>query len=236
MAFFYKITGNLRIGDLERAVRTIGSRQEALRTWFAADEHVAYQNVTESSKLRLEQKRIANASDVAREYTNLRETQFDIEKGEHMRLVLLTLGPSSHFLLVGYHHILMDGAGFHIFMADLEKAYKNQSLGASPRSMIHFAEEQHEALKNGKFEDALNFWRGEFADVPPVLPLMPMARVASRTPLDRFDDQQVHCRLDSDLAARIKQMSKTARSTPVCLSRNATRSNLSATFVEVTDL
>lgn len=216
VAFFYKITGNLRIGDLEQAVRTVGSRQEAFRTWFVADEEgdIAYQKVAQSSKLRLEQKKITSASDVAAEYAKLRNYQFDIERGELMRLILLSLSPSSHFLLVGYHHVLMDGVGFQIFIANLEKAYTKQSLGIPPRPMTAFSADQRKDFESGKMNDALKFWRGEFSDGPPLLPLLPMARVTSRMPLSVYNVNQGHRRLNPDLTAQVKLISKTAHSTP----------------------
>lgn len=218
ITLYYKVTGNLRVGDLERAVRAVGSRHEALRTCFVADAKegdIAYQKVTESSILRLEQKGIQREEDVLVEYANLQRHEFDVENGEMMRLVLLTSRPSTHYLLVNYHHMLMDGVGLQIFLADLEKAYRGHSLSPSLSSQpIDFSEKQHEDFESGKMDNSLKFWRDIFSDEPPVLPLLPIARTQSRMPLDKFNLNQVLRRLEPSVAARVKQVSRAQRSTP----------------------
>lgn len=97
---------------MERAIRVVTARHEALRTCSVenqAEAYQAYQKVMNSSPLRLEHKKIESVEDVAAEYTQLKKHVFDIESGKLIRLVLLSLSPSSHYLLVNYHHILMDG-------------------------------------------------------------------------------------------------------------------------------
>ncbi|KAL9115269.1 MAG: hypothetical protein Q9227_001063 [Pyrenula ochraceoflavens] len=215
--FYYKVTGNLRIDSLDRAVRAIGSRHEALRTCFIGHEtesDTAYQKVMETSALRLEQRQIDNVEDVAIEYANLKRYQYNIESGELMRLILLSLNPSTHYLLVGYHHILMDGISVQIFFSDLEKAYKGQSLGPLPRQITSFSKAQRDAYENGNMHSALRFWQGIYSADPPVLPLLPIAKVASRVPMNAFDVHQAYCRLDSKITQRTKQVSKAQRSTP----------------------
>ncbi|KAI0376194.1 hypothetical protein F5Y04DRAFT_286173 [Hypomontagnella monticulosa] len=216
VAFYFKVTGNLRANDLDRAIRAVGARHEALRTCFVGDEtreDLAYQKIIDSSSLRLEQKKIGSVDEVAVEYANLKAHLFDISRGEMMRVILLTLSPTSHYLLFNYHHILMDGVSYQVFLTDLEKAYKGQSLGPAPRQFPDFSRAQREAFENGDMNSELGFWRGVFPDEPPVLPLLPMARVSSRTTLKTFDIHQVEHRIEPVLAARIKSMSKSLRST-----------------------
>ena len=217
VTFYYKVTGNLESDSLERAVRAVSYRHEALRTCFVGDEtdsDTAYQKITESSILKLEQKQIDRVEDVAVEYANLKRNQFNIESGGLMRLILLSLDPSTHFLLVGYHHILMDGISFQVFLSDLEKAYKSQPLGPLPRQPTSFSKTQREAYQTGKMDDALRTWRGVYPDDPPVLPLLPIARVTSRVPMNAFNLHLAHCRLDPRLTFGVKQSAKAQRSTP----------------------
>ncbi|PGH21386.1 hypothetical protein AJ80_03303 [Polytolypa hystricis UAMH7299] len=219
VAFYYHIAGNLRVGDLERAVRVVTARHEALRTCFIEHEtkpDQAYQKVMDSSPLRLEHQKIKSVDDVVVEYNKLKEHVFDLSSGKIIRLVLLSLSPTSHYLLVNYHHILMDGVSFQIFLNDLEKAYNSQSLGSPPRQFPDFSAAQRQAFKNGEMNDELRYWRGVFpaGEQPPVLPLLPMARTSSRVATTKFDVHQVRYRLDPGLAARVKSLSKAQRSTP----------------------
>lgn len=238
VSFYFEVKGNLRILNLERAIHVVSSRHEALRTCFVVDEgeaDLAYQKITESSLLRLEQKKISRVQDVEVEYAKLKARLFNIEKGETMRVILLSLSPSSHYLLFNYHHILMDGVGFQVFMSDLEKAYKGQSLGPRPQQLAEFSKRQRKAFEDGEMNDALRFWQGIFPDMPPVLPLLPMARVGSRMPMSTFDVQQVQQRLEPALADRVRQISKAQRSTPFHFYLAAFKTMLFR-FTEVQDL
>ena len=219
VVFSYRVTGNLRVGDLERAIRIVTTRHEALRTCFVEDETdagEAYQKVLPSSPLRLDRKKISSVQDVATEYTKLKGHVFDLESGDVMRVVLLTLSSASHYLLLNYHHIVMDGASFNIFVSDLEKAYSGQSLGAPPRQYSDFSVAQRQALEKGDMRDELSYWRGVFSvgEQPPVLPLLPMARTSSRVAMKGFESHQVIRHLEPALVARVKSVSKAQRSTP----------------------
>ncbi|KAL9605858.1 MAG: hypothetical protein Q9179_000968 [Wetmoreana sp. 5 TL-2023] len=219
VAFYYKIDGNIRVADMGRAICMVTNRHEALRTCFIEDESradQADQKVMSSSPLLLEQKKVSSVEDVVTEYHNLQKHVFDLETGDLMRLVLLTLSPSSHYLLFNYHHIVMDGISFQVFLADLETAYKGQSLGKSPRQYPEYSATQRKAFESGEMNDELNFWKGVFpaGEQPPVLPLLPMARTSSRIAMKDFDVHQVRCRLEPDLVARVKSVAKAQRSTP----------------------
>ncbi|KAL6694280.1 hypothetical protein J3F84DRAFT_395947 [Trichoderma pleuroticola] len=80
VAYYYHIKGNLDVGDMERAVRLVASRHEALRTCFIQDEtdaSQAYQKVLPSSPVRLICKKIDSEDDVASEYQSLRAHDLD---------------------------------------------------------------------------------------------------------------------------------------------------------------
>ncbi|RAL03665.1 uncharacterized protein BO80DRAFT_400692 [Aspergillus ibericus CBS 121593] len=240
VAFYYHITGNLRIGDMERAIRLVTARHEALRTCFVADETQAdraYQHVMSSSPLRLERKEIQSISDVASEYAKLQEHTFDLESGDLIRLVLLSLSPTSHFLLVNYHHIIMDGVSFQVLLSDLEKAYEGETMGAPPQQFPAFSAAQREAFETGEMNEDLEYWQSVFpkGEQPPVLPLLPMARTSSRIAMKNFAVHQVRSRLEPALAARIKSAAKSQRSTPFHFYLAAFKAMLFS-FTDVQDL
>lgn len=220
VAFYYHIAGNLRIGDLERAIRVVTTRHEALRTCFVEDPTTgageALQKVLPSSPVRLDRKKINSEADVATEYQALQEHDFDLASGNLLKLVLLSLSSSSHYLLINYPHILMDGVSFQVFLSDLEKAYNGQSLGAPARQFAEYSVTQRLDFEAGKLNQELEYWREIFpaGEQPPILPLLPMARTSSRVAMKSFDTHQVVCHLEPALAARVRQVSKAQRSTP----------------------
>ncbi|KAI3336268.1 putative hybrid NRPS/PKS enzyme [Xylariaceae sp. AK1471] len=217
VATYYRIEGDLRVNDLKRAVRLVCSRHESLRTCFVADQaEKASQEVMPSSPLQLECKTIQSEDEVEIEYAIIKTYELDMESGDLLKLVLLTLSPSVHFLLMNYHHIIMDGISWQVFLADLEKAYNGQHFGAPPRQYPEFSVAQHQALESGAMDEQLNYWRQIFPanDPPSVLPLLPMARVSARTSLKVYDTHQVAFRLEPALLSRVKSFSKTSGSSP----------------------
>ncbi|KAF3769442.1 hypothetical protein M406DRAFT_20616, partial [Cryphonectria parasitica EP155] len=217
VTFFYRITGALRTGDLERAVRLVTNRHESLRTAFVADNKdadVAWQEVLPRSFIRLERQQINSVEDVQTIYAAMKAIPFDLASGNLLRLILLVLSPTEHYLLVNYHHILMDGVSLQNFLADLEKAYQRQSLGSAPYQLPDLATRQRAAFANGEMDEDIAYWKAVFPDGhPPVLPLLPMAQRSNRLPMARFQVHQVETRLSSDLAARLRDVSKACRST-----------------------
>ena len=219
VAFLYHVTGNIRIGDLERAVRAVTFRHEALRTCFVEDDNDigdGFQKVLPRPLIRLERKKINSAEDVADEYKKLQGHVFDLENGDIMQIVLLSLSSASHYLMINYHHIVMDGESFNVFISELEKAYKGQSLGPPPRQYPDFSVAQRQAFEKGELREELTYWQGIFpaGEETPVLPLLPMARTNSRMTMKGFDSHQVASHLTPSLATRVKSVSKAQRSTP----------------------
>lgn len=213
------LNGQVRIGDLERALRVVTARHESLRTNFIEDDHdedQPSQNVTARSSIKMEFKTINSVEEVAAEYTQLRAYEFDLSSGPLLRLRLLTLSPTSHYLLINYHHIIMDMASFEVLTADLDKAYNRQSLGPPPRQYPDFSVAQLQAIEKGELNDELKYWQRVFpvGKQPPVLPLLPMARSNSRGAMTNYEVYQVSTQLEPALAARIKSVSKAQRSTP----------------------
>ncbi|KAL8833493.1 MAG: hypothetical protein Q9170_004238 [Blastenia crenularia] len=240
VAFYYHVAGNLRIMDLEKAVRVVAARHEALRTCFVEDQteaDQAYQKVLSNSPLRIEHKKIKSVEEVTVEYNKLKAHVFDLADGELLRLVLLSLSPNSHYLLINYHHILMDGVSFQVFLSDLEKAYNGQSLGAPPKQFPDFSAAQRQAFEKGEMDDELKYWQGIFpADQEiPVLPLLPMAQTTNRVASRGFDTHQVKCRLEPDLVARVKSAVKAQRCTPFHFYLAAFKAMLFS-FTDVPDL
>ncbi|KAL5116716.1 hypothetical protein ACEQ8H_005328 [Pleosporales sp. CAS-2024a] len=219
VAFSYHITGDMRVRDLEKAIRMVTTRHEALRTCFVGDDAnpgEAFQKIMPSSPLRLEHKIVKSLDEVTVEFKKIQQHVFDLESGDVMRLMLLKLSSSDHYLLVNYHHIVMDGVSFQIFLSDIEQVYLGRSLGALPRQYPEVSAKQRRALENNEMSEELAYWRKVFpnGEQPPVLPLLPVARTSSRVAMKNMDTHQVGKWLDATVLARLKTVAKATRSTP----------------------
>ncbi|KAF7714216.1 Hybrid PKS-NRPS synthetase [Penicillium ucsense] len=219
VTFYYHVAGGLRVADLERAVRVVTNRHEALRTCFVEDRDdasQAYQEILASSSIRLEQKSISSVAEVATEYAKLKAHPFDLASGDLLKIVLLTLTPSSHYLLFNHHHIIIDGVSFQLLISELETVYNGQSLGPLPRQYPDISEAQHQDIASGHMSDELQYWRSIFptGEQPPVLPVLSIAHTTSRSAMKTFDTHQVACHIDAAVIARIKAASRAQQCTP----------------------
>ncbi|KAF2138629.1 uncharacterized protein K452DRAFT_234185 [Aplosporella prunicola CBS 121167] len=207
VTFSIEFKGPLLHKDLERAVQTVANRHESLQTCFYADEdQKPMQGIMRTSRLKLEQNNVSSKDDVMRAFEAVKEHDYDIEHGETMRVVLLSLSSTVNFLVIGYHHINMDGVSLEVFLADLEQAYKHQPFTKRPYQYSDFSMLQRREISDGSMKAEVDFWRAEFKDPAPPLPLLPFSATKSRQPLVRYEHNRVDFRVDTSLAARIKDL------------------------------
>ncbi|ORY17104.1 hypothetical protein BCR34DRAFT_634445 [Clohesyomyces aquaticus] len=209
-----RFTGPLRVNDLANAVKIVTHRHEALRTCFFVDgEHRPTQGVLPTSSISLLQKTISSEREWSREFDDLKSHIFDLKRGETMKVLLLTLSETHHFLLIGYHHIVMDGVSLEIFLSDLVKAYNGLLLSSSLIQPINFASREQDELSAIATSSELKFWKKEFADLPKPLPLFPFAQHPRRN-LTHYDFESVDDKIPSSLSSQVKEICKKNKITP----------------------
>ncbi|KAI9771201.1 MAG: putative Hybrid PKS-NRPS biosynthetic cluster [Geoglossum umbratile] len=202
-----RLEGPLCIDTLARAVEAVGQRHESLRTRFFTDEnHQPMQSVLPSSSLHLERKRIFDESEITGEYQRMKDHVYDLEHGETLRILLLTLSPTYHQIILGYHHINMDGVSFEIFFSDLQKAYDGSLTPSGFIQYPDFALRQRREFLAGKWDSEMNFWRKEFPDIPQPVPLLPMSRVTSRPTLTKYRSHMASFRVPLEMSSRIQDL------------------------------
>lgn len=232
-----RLRGRLRINDLAQAVATVGQRHETLRTRFFTDRnHLPMQAVLEWTTLRLERKEVTDADQISDEYTRLKNHIFDLGSGETMRIILLSLSPDLHHILLGYHHINMDGLSFEVFFSDLEKAY-NAKLSANnlPLQYPDFAARQRREYLDGKWDSELRYWREEFSSNPSPLPLLPLSTLTSRPALRKYRSYLASHRVSPHVSARISETCRKMKVSSFHFYLTVYRT-LIARYVEIDDL
>jgi hybrid polyketide synthase/nonribosomal peptide synthetase ACE1 len=128
------------------------------------------QGVIATSQLRLETRKVTSEAEVDQDAQAMQEYIFDIERGEVIRIVLLSLSPKSHFTVFGFHHIAIDGFGFNILMVELSALYQGQDLAPIRSQYSDFAAKQRQAVENGSMAEELKFWKTAFTQIPNPLP------------------------------------------------------------------
>ncbi|KAB5550768.1 polyketide synthetase [Coniochaeta sp. 2T2.1] len=200
------INGSIRLSNLESAVQKVAARHESFRTSFFVDENQKpVQAISGTSRLRLETVLLADESHVARELASLKNHVYDIEHGECIRIIHLSLTPTKSYLLVGAHHIIVDGVSMEILLDDLQKAYGGQDLVTEPAYQYSaYSEKLREELASGAMRGEIEYWRSEFAEPPSPLPLLPFSAARKRTPLTANGHNSVSRVIGTQLAGQIQ--------------------------------
>ncbi|KAL0941609.1 hybrid NRPS/NKS cluster containing protein [Colletotrichum truncatum] len=185
------LDGPLQIGKLERAVLSVGQRHEALRTRFSVENSTAgvMQEVLASSCLALETYDTSTETEEKDWHKLLSQHKYRLSEGENMRIILLKRSSTSFRLIIGYHHINMDGVSLEVVLRELQLIYSSQSPPSIQDIMQYpdFTEQQRLEYQSGKWENDLAFWKKEFGNqAPPVIPLLPLARSQARKPLTSY--------------------------------------------------
>jgi amino acid adenylation domain-containing protein len=175
--------GTLDVLALERALATIVTRHEALRTTFSLVDGEPVQVVTRDAALQLPVEDLVAmpAVDLEAEVQRLNDQEarhpFDLERGPLFRTRLLRLAPNEHALLLVVHHIVFDGWSVGVLFRELSECYRAFATGEAPRlpqlpvQYADYAVWQREWLTGGPGERQLDYWRAHLAGAPVVLEL-----------------------------------------------------------------
>lgn len=212
---FSRVHGNLRVNDLMRAVEVVAQRHEALRTRFFVDEkQQTKQGVLETSLLHLEHRWVADKAELQKECDLLEKHTYDLENGETMKIVLLSKTTNEQYLLIGCHHINLDGISHQVLMSDLAKAYSGETLDASILQFPDYSTRQLDTYHNGGWKSELAYWKQELAGFATVLPILSLSTAILRRPLHEYIIHRVDSRINPALASRIKETCRRLRLTP----------------------
>ncbi|HEY3570221.1 MAG TPA: amino acid adenylation domain-containing protein [Thermoanaerobaculia bacterium] len=176
-----RLTGQLDVGALSRALDEIVRRHEALRTVFPERDGRGVQRVQPPAPVPLPwidlsglpaSLREPEARQRAAEEARL---PFDLSRGPLLRATLLRLGAGEAVLLVTLHHIVTDGWSTGVFLRELRALYEAFAAGrpsplpALPLQYPDFAVWQRSALSGEAVDALLADWTRRLGtEVPPL--------------------------------------------------------------------
>jgi amino acid adenylation domain-containing protein len=221
--YLLKLDGQLDITVLERAINEVIRRHSALRTIFAIEDGVPYQVIQPFTNIELP---IVDFSNFPEEEKDQLAQQFagekghiffDLTHGPLMRLYLLRLNSTSHYLMLSIHHAIFDGWSRQVFMKEMSHFYNAYLTGDSltlPEPKIQyadFAEWQHKWLQGDRLTNLMNYWKEQLSGELTVLEL-PIDH--PRSSLQTFRGIRHFFKVDSELTNKLKAFCKSRRLTP----------------------
>ncbi|KAL4759444.1 uncharacterized protein BDW70DRAFT_161729 [Aspergillus foveolatus] len=218
----YNVTVRYDVRGILPASRIVSSldkticHHQSLQTCFFmdSDKETLMQGVLSPSCSSI--KHIPSGSEqiVREEYNRLRSRVWDLQKAETFAVTVVSLSPEQHTIIFGYHHIVMDGVSWHLFLRDLDLAYRLRPLPSIETEYIDWSRRQFQSAQRGDFTRPLDYWRKQHSPPPSVMPLLPMAWTSSRKPLTTYDSHVVSVEIDRELVSHIRQVSQSLRVTP----------------------
>ncbi|WP_330277064.1 amino acid adenylation domain-containing protein [Lentzea sp. NBC_00516] len=173
-----RLTGELGLRALRRALDLVVQRHEPLRTTFASVGGRVRQVVRPPAEVPVLVTDLTGTAgrEAALEQVLLTEvtTPFDLRTGPLFRVGLVRLTATEHVLVLGMHHIVADGWSTGILLNELTAAYSAEVRGDRPAlpdlpvRYADFAAWQWERLRGDALTAQLDHWRTKLAGLPPV--------------------------------------------------------------------
>ncbi|KAK7706310.1 NRPS [Diaporthe eres] len=211
----FQLTGRIRQDDFERALQIIIQRHDILRACFFESEGQAMQGFLPESRTHGEYRTIRSEQDLRPVVQELERHVFDLARGENLRVVLLTLTPTRHFLVLSSHALVADGMSVQIFLREMQQLFA-KALPPPPAQYATHAIKQHVDYLAGRWADDLGFWRAEYPpeDFPDALPIFRLGQVTARPQLTSYENERAEMRLGRAVKARVKALCRGAGVTP----------------------
>ena len=178
-----QLNGALNVAALQKALDTIVSRHEVLRTTIASVDGVPRQVIAAARPADFKMIDLSTLPAAGRKeeaYKLLREQArrpFNLSSDLMIRATLLKLEPKEHIFLIAMHHIATDGWSLGIFVREFSALYEAFSKGQSvslpelPVQYSDFAVWQREWLQGEVLDAQLQYWKKKLAGIPSVLEL-----------------------------------------------------------------
>lgn len=212
----YSITGQLNVSRFQRALEKTIARHESYRTCFFSEpgslelKQGIASNVKPKRFIHLP---LGTDQDIEETFSTLSQFEWDLATGDTFRFVLFTHNAESHTLVIGCHHIIMDGMSWHIFLQDLDRSYRLLPLEEPELSLIDFAQQEIEAIATGRRDDSMNYWKSHLNPLPPAFPLLSSAETNLRKPQHRYSVNILERKLGPETVQTIKKASQACGST-----------------------
>ncbi len=181
--FGFFLSGPLNGEALERSLREIVRRHEALRTCFPTVDGEPRQEIRPPETFRLEKNDLRHwtGGDREKEAARLGDEEaqrpFSLAEGPLFRARLVQFGDERHLLLLTMHHIIMDGWSLDVFLQELSRLYDAFDAGQPspleplPIQYADYAVWQRQWLQGRVLEAQMKYWKEQLAGAPPKLEL-----------------------------------------------------------------
>jgi mycobactin peptide synthetase MbtE len=205
----YRLTGDIDVARLHKAVNAVAMRHSVLRTTYQADaEGEPRLTVHDALMPGWAEHDLSELSDHARalrvEVLAQREFSrpFDLSADAPLRITVIRTGAGERVMLLVAHHIAWDDGSWRVFFTDLTRAYTGGELAPIEPSAADWPDTESEDLQ---------YWRSVLANPPEPLELP--GPNGSTVPTD-WRSQRTTRRLGAETVDRAAALARDVGATP----------------------
>jgi amino acid adenylation domain-containing protein len=178
-----RLSGSLDPATLGKALQSVISRHESLRTIFTSLDGEPEQIVLSDLPFELPTVDLRALPNADREQAALRiaaeeaRKPFDLSRGPLLRAKLLRLGHEDHILILVMHHIITDGWSMSVLFKEVGELYASFAAGRKPKlpelslQYSAFSIWQRQSVTGDFLTDQLNHWKKKLQGAETVLQL-----------------------------------------------------------------
>ncbi len=213
-----RLKGSFRVQLLEKSLREIVRRHEALRTTFENRGGRLVLRVSEELPrlevpvIDLSLLPVPEREPRARELLDAEARKpFDLVRGPLLRALVVRLNEADHLLLLTVHHIASDGWSMNVLFQELGVFYEAFATGKTPElpplpiQYADFAVWQRKWLQGTVQQAQLDYWKKQLAGAPPLLEL---PTDHPRPPTQRHQGAIRWFSLDPSLSESLRRLSR----------------------------
>jgi amino acid adenylation domain-containing protein len=163
-----KFRGPLDPGLLTRALARVVERQDALRARFdptplGLEQHLLPPGGIECPMVALEGVSAPTLDELSRQFGH---EPFDLGKGPLFRFKLARIGPLDHVLLSAFHHLVIDGHSWQLFVDELARHLAGAAVPPPEIRYSDFCAWQRRQRASDNWNPARDFWMGRYLAAP----------------------------------------------------------------------
>ncbi|MFJ2479039.1 amino acid adenylation domain-containing protein [Pseudomonas sp. NPDC087598] len=178
LVYGFRLEGALDTENLSRAFKMLIERHDCLRIMVTAHDGIPLQTVRDVKRTSVDLNVIESVADLqsvlAEEIAVLASNRMGDIHFALLKPTLISTGPRSHHLLIGLHHLAVDGVAVNILFKDLQSIYAALICGektpalAPAKSYVEYISLQRQWMISTDYEQHKKWWSRHLSDLQPL--------------------------------------------------------------------
>ncbi|RPK07111.1 Malonyl CoA-acyl carrier protein transacylase [Bacillus subtilis] len=198
----FEVSGSIDIKRLQRAVNVLLNRHEALRTSFHLSDEEIVQKISNdvTAEIVVIESNHEDKEDIIDSFIQ----PFELSIAPLFRVSVARLDTNKALLMIDMHHIISDGVSTDIFMQELIKIYREESLPELHIQYKDYAVWQQSLEYKNQLEKQKSYW---LSNLSGNLPILEMPLDYKRPLMQQFEGETYEFEIDRNIHQKLKVLS-----------------------------